>query len=64
MLDEEFKKQRARTVRDLAEKSNDPFIKARLLHLVLRYEHDGPKTPTPMTPVDLQFASRGAGSER
>jgi hypothetical protein len=27
MLDEEFKKQRARTVRDLAEKANDPFIK-------------------------------------
>jgi hypothetical protein len=27
MLDEEFKKQRARTVRDLAQKANDPFIK-------------------------------------
>jgi hypothetical protein len=26
MLDEEFKKQRARTVRELAEKANDPFI--------------------------------------
>ena len=64
MLDEEFKRQRARTVRDLAEKSNDPFIKGRLLNLVSRYEHGGPKTPTPMTPVDLQFVSRGTGSER
>ena len=64
MLDEEFRKQRARTVRDLAEKSNDPFIKGRLLNLVSRYEHSSPKAPTPMTPVDLQFASRGTGSER
>jgi hypothetical protein len=34
MLDNEFRKQRARTVRDLAEKANDPFIKGRLLDLV------------------------------
>ena len=64
MLDKEFKKQRARTVRDLAEKANDPFIKGRLLDLVSRYEDDGPKTPTPLTPVDLPFESRGAGPER
>jgi hypothetical protein len=64
MLDEEFKKQRARTVRDLAEKSNDPFIKGRLLDLVTRYEDGGSKTPTPLTPIDLQFASRGTGPER
>jgi hypothetical protein len=64
MLDEEFKKQRARTVRDLAEKSNDPFIKGRLLDLVTRYEDGGPKAPTPLTPVDLEFASQGTGSER
>jgi hypothetical protein len=45
MLDEEFKKQRARTVRDLAEKANDPFIKRRLLDLVSRYEDDGRRIP-------------------
>ena len=64
MLDEEFKKQRARTVRDLAEKANDPFIKKRLQDLALRYEDDDPKTPTPLTPLDLQYESRGTGSER
>jgi hypothetical protein len=64
MLDEEFKKQRAQTVRDLAEKANDPFIKKRLLDLASRYEDGGSKTPTPLTPVDLQFESRGTGPER
>jgi hypothetical protein len=62
-LDEEFKKQRARTVRDLAEKANDPFIRGRLLELARRYE-DGPRTPTPLTPIDLEFAGRGTGPER
>jgi hypothetical protein len=64
MLDEEFKKQRARTVRELAEKANDPFIKGRLLDLVSRYEDDGRRTPTPLTPVDLEFASQSTGSEQ
>ena len=64
MLDEEFKKQRARTVRDLAEKANDPFIKGRLQKLVSRYEDDSPKTSLTLTPADLQFKSRGTGPER
>jgi len=64
MLDDAFKKQRARTVRELAEKANDPFIKGRLLDLATRYEDGGPKSPTPLTPLDLQFESRGTGSER
>jgi hypothetical protein len=64
MLDEQFKEQRARTVRDLAEKAIDPFIKGRLLDLATRYEDGGPKNPTPLTPVDLQFASRSTGPER
>ena len=63
-LDEQFKKQHARTVRELAEKAHDPFIKGRLLDLVSRYEDDGHRAPTPLTPVDLQFESRGTGSER
>jgi hypothetical protein len=64
MLDDAFKKQRARTVRELAEKANDPFIKKRLQDLVARYEDDDRKISTPLTPVDLEFASRGTGSER
>jgi hypothetical protein len=64
MLDQEFKKQRARTVRDLAEKAADPFIKARLQDLAARYEDDGVKPPTTLTPIDLEFESRGTGPER
>jgi hypothetical protein len=63
MLDEEFKKQRARTVRELAEKANDPFIKRRLQDLAARYEDDF-KPPTTLTPIDLEFAGRGTGPER
>jgi len=51
-------------VRDLAEKANDPFIKGRLLDLISRYEVGGCKTATKLTRVDLQFESRGTGSER
>jgi hypothetical protein len=64
MLDQEFKKQRARTVRELADKAADPFIKQRLQDLAVRYEDDVPKPPTPLTPVDLEFASRDTESER
>ena len=64
MLDDAFRKQRARPVCDLAEKADVPFIKGRLLDLAIRYEDGGPKTPTPLTPVDLQLASRSTGPER
>jgi hypothetical protein len=64
MLDENFRKQRARTVRDLADKAIDPFIKGRLQDLAARYEDDGARPPTPLTPNDLKFASRGTGPER
>ena len=50
-MDKEFKKQRARIVRDLAEKVVVPFIKWRLLDLASRYENEGPRTPTTLTPV-------------
>ena len=63
MLDEEFKRQRARTVRDLAEKSNDPFIKGRLLALISRYD-DSVTARIPLTPIDLKFQSQGTGSEK
>ncbi|MGY8661307.1 hypothetical protein Q3C01_02910 [Bradyrhizobium sp. UFLA05-109] len=52
MLDDEFNKQRARILRDLAEQA-DPFIKRRLLKLVERYE---PKRPN--APIDQQFQVR------
>ncbi len=64
MLDDEFKKERARTVRDLAEKANDHFIKDRLLNLASRYEDDRPRTSNRLTTVDLQFKSKGTESER
>jgi hypothetical protein len=63
-LDEEFRKQRAQIVRDLAEKAADPFIRERLLDLASRYEGAGPKTSKPLTPVNLQFTGRGTGPER
>ena len=64
MLDVEFKKQRAKTVRDLADKAADPFIKKRLQALAARYEDDGVRPPYPLAPNDLEFASRGTGPER
>ena len=64
MLDEEFKKQRAHLVRELAEKANDPFLKKRLLDLVSRYEDHGPKTASKLTPNDLQFEGRRTGPEQ
>jgi hypothetical protein len=63
-VDKEFKRQRAKTVRDLADKAADPFIKRRLQDLVERYEDEVIQPPTSPTPVDLQFASRGTGPER
>jgi hypothetical protein len=53
MLDDEFNKQRAKILRDLAEQA-DPFIKKRLLNLVERYE---PKRRP--APIDQRIASRG-----
>jgi hypothetical protein len=64
MLDKEFEKDRARTVRDLAEKANDPFIKERLVNLASRYEDGRPRTSKQLTTLDLQFKSKGTGSER
>jgi hypothetical protein len=64
MLDEDFRKSRARTVRDLAEKAADPFIKTRLQDLAARYEGDGAETSIQLTPINLQFGRRGTGPER
>jgi hypothetical protein len=64
MLDQEFRKQRARTVRQLADKAADLFIKQRLQDLAARYEDDRPEPSTPLTPIDLKFVSHGTGPER
>ena len=64
MLSEAFRKERGKTVRDLAEKANDPFIKKRLFDLAATYENGGSRVVTPLTPNDLQFKSPGTGSER
>ena len=63
-MDEDFRRNRARTVRDLAERAADPFIKTRLQDLAARYEGDGAETSGILTPIDLQFGSQGTGPER
>lgn len=62
MLEAEFKRQRAKVVRELAESTTDPFIKRRLLALLSRYD-DGVVTRTSPPPADLEFKSRIPGSE-
>ena len=55
-MDDEFNKQRAKILRELAEQA-DPFIKKRLLNLVERYEPNRP-------PVDQRIASRRDSADR
>jgi hypothetical protein len=64
VLDDQFRKQRAKLVRDLADKA-DPFIKSRLLDLAARYEGDD-RGPAPLrTPQNMQLVSdHNTGSER
>jgi hypothetical protein len=51
MLDDEFNKQRASLVRDLASRA-DPFIKRRLLDLATRYEKRPVRTK-PLPPISI-----------
>jgi hypothetical protein len=51
MLDDEFKAERARLVRDLAGQA-DPFIKKRLLDLAARYEQ-APGRTKPLPNVSI-----------
>lgn len=50
MLDDEFNRERAKVLRDLAEHA-DPFIRRRLLNLAERYEPDRRPTPNDQQPV-------------
>ena len=61
VLDNEFKRQRAQTVRELAELVNDSFVKGRLLALVSRYD-DNVTARTPLTPIDLKSQRVAAGT--
>ncbi|MGY3484426.1 hypothetical protein ACVW1C_002309 [Bradyrhizobium sp. USDA 4011] len=57
MLDDEFNKQRASLVRDLASRA-DPSIKRRLLDLASRYEKGPPRTkPLPIVQLNDQNVS-------
>lgn len=57
MLDDEFNKQRASLVRDLASRA-DPFIRRRLLDLASRYEKGPPKAkPLPIPSLNDQRTS-------
>jgi hypothetical protein len=58
MLDDEFNKQRAKILRELAEQA-DPFIKKRLLNLVERYEPN--RRPVQ---IDQRIASRRDSADR
>ena len=64
MLDEKFRSERAKLVRELAEKA-DPWIKNRLLRLAGRYEGEERRPVRLNTPADLQIVGgSGTGSER
>ena len=62
-MDQEFKRQRAQTVRDLADKATDPFTKKRLQDLAARYE-GSEIPPAKLTPTDQPFTGRGMDPER
>lgn len=56
-MDEEFFKERARTVREIAEKA-DPFVKRRLLDLADSYERK-PRKVTPLPPNAVSAEKAG-----
>ena len=64
MLDKQFRSDRAKLVRELADKA-DPAIKIRLLKLAGRYEGEERRSIPLNTPANLQVVGGlGTGSER
>ena len=57
MLESEFKRQRAKLVRELADQTTDPFIRKRLLALASRYD-DGVPPRTPIALAELEMKGR------
>jgi hypothetical protein len=63
MLDVEFKKQRAKTARELAAIALDPFIKKRLLALAARYDDESIPVAT-ARPQNQKVPNGSTSSER
>ena len=64
MLDQKFRSDRAKLVRELADKAH-PGIRNRLLKLASRYEGEERRAVRLNTPANLQVVSGlGTGSER
>ena len=64
MLDKQFRSDRAKLVRELADKA-DPWIRNRLLRLAGRYEGEERRAISLNTPANLQVVGGlGTGSER
>ena len=64
MLDNQFRSERAKLVRELADKA-DPWIRNRLLRLAGRYEGEERRSIPLNTPANLQVVGGlGTGSER
>ncbi|PDT56869.1 hypothetical protein CO678_36535 [Bradyrhizobium diazoefficiens] len=61
MLDDEFNRQRAKVLRELAEQA-DPFIKKRLLNLAQRYEPSQPAKQKGPDDVARRGLSRSSGT--
>lgn len=51
VMNDQFYKERAKVVREIAGKA-DPFIKKRLLDLANRYDSK-PRSPTPLPPIQV-----------
>ena len=57
MLESEFRRQRAKLVRELADQTTDLFIRKRLLALASRCEDDvAPRTPIALADLELKHA--------
>ena len=59
-MNEEFLKNRARTVRDIADKA-DPYTRKRLLELAAKYENQPPRRQTPLPSISGTLKSRKNG---
>ena len=58
MMGQQFRNERAKLVRELADRADDPFIKSRLLKLVGRYEGEEGRPAHLNTPPDLKIEHR------
>ena len=59
-MDNEFRKHRAKTIRDMASKA-DPFVKKRLLDLAESYERAPKPTLSPVPVINSEQAAEPVG---